>query len=184
MENFEQQLLRLKQVLKVTSDQDVAAALGLSKAAFSDRKRRGAFPEERLFALATKRPDLHLDVLYVLAGDRKDAAMRLTFAELEAALVLGADKGGTPAEQFSRAAAMVEEMHRQLPDDERVLLESYRRCTQEAKAQLIQTAALLSAGLPTASPKTPRKPGVSQKAVGDNAIQIGGVTGKAKIKNK
>jgi hypothetical protein len=39
--------------------------------------------------------------------------------------------------------------------DERALLDTYRRCTGEAKANLIQTAALLSAGMPVNSGSTP-----------------------------
>ncbi len=197
MENFDQQLLRLKQSLGVTSDQDVAAALGLTKAAFSERKKRGAFPEEKLYALAAKRPDLRLDVLHVLAGDKKDAAVRLTIAELQAALIFGAGKGGTIAEQFARAGELVEQMHKPLPDDEQQLLDSYRRCNLEAKADLIQRAALLSSGLSTADFKlNEARKGEKKKAErvaggnptqtsrGDNAIQIGSVTGKARIKNR
>ncbi len=65
---FEEKLLRLKQCLSVTADQAVAAALGMTKAAFSDRKKRDAFPEGRLYALAAKRPDLQLNVDYILYG--------------------------------------------------------------------------------------------------------------------
>lgn len=195
MENFDQQLLRLKQALGVTSDQDVAAALGLTKAAFSDRKKRGSFPEEKLYALAAKRPELHLDVLHVLAGDKKDAVVRLTIAELEAALAFGADRGGTIAEQLDRAGALVEEMHKPLAEDEQQLLNSYRRCSFEAKADLIQRAALLSSGLPivdfkrSEARKSDKKKSAaakssSQRVEGDNAIQIGSVTGKARIKNR
>jgi transcriptional regulator with XRE-family HTH domain len=68
MHVFDQQLLRLKQVLQISEDQAVAEALGMSKAAFSDRKRRNAFPADKLYALAAKRPDLKLDVEYVLSG--------------------------------------------------------------------------------------------------------------------
>lgn len=53
-------------------------------------------------------------------------------AEIEAALAFGAEKGGSIAEQLERANALVEEMHRPLPNDEQVLLDSYRRCGQEA----------------------------------------------------
>ena len=41
---------------------------------------------------------------------------------------------------------------------ERVLLDSYRRCSAYAKANLIQTAALLSAGLAPAAPPDQVKP--------------------------
>jgi hypothetical protein len=68
MNNFEKQLLRLKQALAVSADQEVAALLGLTKAAFSDRKVRDAFPEDKLLALSARRPELGLNVDYVLTG--------------------------------------------------------------------------------------------------------------------
>ena len=68
MREFDRQLIRLKETLGVTEDQDVANALGLSKAAFSDRKKRGAFPDDKLLALIAKRPDLGIDFDYVLLG--------------------------------------------------------------------------------------------------------------------
>ena len=75
MNNFDEQLLRLKQAAKTTADKDVAALLGLTKAAFSDRKKRGAFPEDKLFALASRRPELQIDANYVLHGpDAKQVA--------------------------------------------------------------------------------------------------------------
>ena len=40
----------------------------MTKAAFSARKKRGVFPEKELYALAAKRPELGLDVDYVLTG--------------------------------------------------------------------------------------------------------------------
>lgn len=78
MNNFEEQLLRLKQAVKLTADQDVAALLGVTKAAFSDRKKRGSFPEDKLWALAKKRPELDLDTHYVLNGvTAKSAASQM-----------------------------------------------------------------------------------------------------------
>lgn len=68
MLDFNQQIARLKEALAVTKDQDVADALGLSKAAFSDRKKRGAFPDDKLLALSAKRPDLGLDYGYITSG--------------------------------------------------------------------------------------------------------------------
>lgn len=44
-----------------------------------------------------------------------------------------------------------------LPQDEQVLLDSYRRCNAEARNNLIQTAALLSAGIPVIHQPTPRR---------------------------
>ena len=63
---------------------------------------------------------------------------------------------------------------------EQVLLDSYRRCKPDAKANLIQTAALLSAGIaPTAAPKPRAKaaaPGgvsMSMSNVGSGNVQMG-----------
>lgn len=63
---------------------------------------------------------------------------------------------------------------------EQVLLDSYRRCKPDAKANLIQTAALLSAGIaPVAAPKPKAKaaaPGgvpMNMSNVGDGNVQIG-----------
>lgn len=68
MREFDHQLLRLKQALGVVEDQAVAAVLGMSKAAFADRKKRGAFPSDKVKALAADRPELGLDVRYIATG--------------------------------------------------------------------------------------------------------------------
>lgn len=69
MDLFSDSLARLKHYLRVSKDQEVATALGLSKTAFSERKKRNAFPEKELHVLAQQRPDLGIDVTYVLTGD-------------------------------------------------------------------------------------------------------------------
>ena len=74
----------------------------------------------------------------------------------------------------------------QMQPDEVALVRSYRSCSEDAKVRLIQQAALLSAGLSAGADK---KKAVAEKSsgqniVGDNAIQIGSVTGKARIKNR
>ena len=82
MNFFEEAALRLKQQLKVTEDKAVAKALGITSNAWTMRKRRGSFPETELYALAAKRPDLELDVGYVMTGKTKQqlaAAMRADF---------------------------------------------------------------------------------------------------------
>ena len=68
MDFFSDSLLRLKHYLRVSKDQEVANALGLSKTAFSERKKRSSFPEKELRALAQQRPELGIDVDYVLTG--------------------------------------------------------------------------------------------------------------------
>ncbi|MDR1890131.1 MAG: helix-turn-helix domain containing protein [Zoogloeaceae bacterium] len=77
MPEFENCLLRLKQVLGTATDKEAAEILGLSDKALNARKRRNAFPETKLYALAAKRPDLKLDVDYVLTGISRAAHDRL-----------------------------------------------------------------------------------------------------------
>lgn len=76
MDFFDEAALRLKQQLKVTEDKQVAEALGLSGNAWTMRKRRGSFPEKELRALAQRRPDLGVDVEYVLTGAALSAHQR------------------------------------------------------------------------------------------------------------
>lgn len=53
----------------------------MSKTGFAERKRRGSFPEDKLFALATKRPELGIDVHYVLHGESaKETAAKMFLA--------------------------------------------------------------------------------------------------------
>lgn len=73
----------------------------------------------------------------------------------------------------------------QLQTDELALIASYRNCSEEAKVRLLQEAAVLSAGLRLGGVKKAEKVrDGGQKIVGDNAIQIGSVSGKARIKNR
>lgn len=67
---------------------------------------------------------------------------------------------------------------------ERVLVDSYRRCNAQAQANLIQTAALLAAGLPSGGlPPTGHMGGShSQHATGNNNVQIGSIGGKKRSK--
>lgn len=82
MNFFEEATLRLKQQLKVSEDQRVAEFFGMTGKAWTARKRREAFPEKELYALAAKRPDLDLDVAYVLTGERVAAGARQSLAQL------------------------------------------------------------------------------------------------------
>lgn len=68
MNFFEEATLRLKQQLAVTQDKEVASYLGLSPRAWAGRKQSENFPEVELYALAAKRPDLKINVEYVLTG--------------------------------------------------------------------------------------------------------------------
>ena len=66
MNFFEEASLRLKQQLKTSQDKEVAALLGMSAQSWAGRKKRGNFPEKELRALVQQRPDLGIDVDYVL----------------------------------------------------------------------------------------------------------------------
>lgn len=68
MNVFEQMTLRLKQQMNCNQDKEVAAALGLSPRAFSGRKKRGTFPKTKLYELVAKKPELSIDVQYILTG--------------------------------------------------------------------------------------------------------------------
>jgi hypothetical protein len=68
MKNFEEMALRLKQQLRVVEDRHAAEVLGLTADAWVKRKKRGAFPDDKVWALATQRPELRLDVNYILTG--------------------------------------------------------------------------------------------------------------------
>ena len=68
--SFEQAALRLKEAVSVQTDKDLAGLLGLDVSAYNKRKMRGSFPERELHALARQRPDLGIDVTYVLTGGK------------------------------------------------------------------------------------------------------------------
>lgn len=73
MDLFPDALARLKHALRVSKDGEVAEALGMTRTAFSERKKRGSFPEKELRALTQQRPDLGIDVDYVLTGKTQAA---------------------------------------------------------------------------------------------------------------
>lgn len=68
--NFDRILLRLKEALGTPTDKETAELLGMSKSALAERKRRDAFPEDKLLALKAKHPELGLDITYILTGRR------------------------------------------------------------------------------------------------------------------
>lgn len=96
MNFFEEATLRLKQQLHVKADKDAAKELGLSAVAWVGRKKRGNFPEKELYALAAKRPELALDVDYVLTGVTGEARGRLD--ALQAKIERAGDAGLNAAE--------------------------------------------------------------------------------------
>lgn len=98
---------------------------------------------------------------------------------LAALATAGADVLFVVTGQRSQAAAEVD----LLPSDERVLVDAYRRCNAEARRNLIQTAALLSAGMgaPVSQPAAPGG-GVRQTSHGNNAVQVHGSKNKISTK--
>lgn len=128
MGNFQAALLRLKEHLGLETDKEVAELLGMTVKAFTARKARDSFPEEKLRALAQRRPDLPIDVDYVLNGET--ARMRYQ-------------------QEHQREPASIAEltayaMSEALQPDEQLLLEAYRGLTTTARKALL--ADLLTGG--------------------------------------
>lgn len=123
--SFDAQIGRLKGALQLKEDQEVAELLGMGKAAFSARKTRGSFPADKLRALAQQRPDLNIDVDYVITGVAQ-AALEMIRAAQE----------GKPLQKVTA--------------DERALLVDYRACSALDKHAIRRQAAFLAAsGQPT-----------------------------------
>ena len=72
--DFDAALLRLKGVLKVRTDKEVAARIGMSATALNKRKKRNSFPADKVRALAAKEL---FDSDYVLTGITQGATARL-----------------------------------------------------------------------------------------------------------
>lgn len=135
MREFDIQLLRLKKVLGVTEDQQVAQFLGMTKHAFSDRKRRGAFPMDKVLALKATRPDLAIDDVYILTG--RDAQADADDIERSAQIYAGVQRYGEQLmEKFNRE---VREDGGPIPPEEE-LLHCYMNATDEGKEMLLETA--------------------------------------------
>lgn len=143
MRKFDQQLLRLKSALGISSDQEIAALLGMSKAAFSDRKKRDAFPEDKLLALVTRRPDLVVSPDYVLTGKTEKERFTevhqrppIDYAELAKWVM-----GGEPLAQHQNSPTSVN-----LSADEQVLLDAYRSLSAAKRNLLLAELLTGSAG--------------------------------------
>ncbi|MEI2428672.1 helix-turn-helix domain-containing protein [Lysobacter yananisis] len=159
MRPFDEQLLRLKQVLKLTDDQDVADALGMNKAAFSARKTRGAFPEDKLFALAAKQPELKIDPAYVITGRSEELERRLQ--AVSAATAIAGKVKGIESRGDVQAAAF-DALVNALAPDEQELLRHYRTANENGRAAIIATAAA-QAGLAITAPPPQRRGGTRGK---------------------
>lgn len=126
MKNFDAAVLRLKGQVGMTEDQAVASLLGLSKASFSDRKRRDSFPEDKLRALAHQRPELNIDVDYVITG--------VAQAALD---VINAVREGRPYVKVGpEDQQLLAHWHRCAASDQRLLLLMLKRLSADASSVL------------------------------------------------
>lgn len=94
MQSFKSSLARLKHELRVSKDSEVAAKLGMSKTAFSERKKRESFPEREVVRLSAQNPELDLDVTYVLTGTRATALARKQLTGLAKTVLEMEPEGG------------------------------------------------------------------------------------------
>lgn len=156
--DFEGRIRRLKECLGLAEDQEVARALGLTKAALSDRRKRGSFPEGKVIAAKARYPGL--DVHYVLTGLREQghAAAVIERATAHAAKGNHPDRARLEAGLAAHGAKEAE-VHMLLP-----------YCDDDALDLLIRLAARLASTAaksrpapnvaPPAAPKAQRGAGV------------------------
>ena len=151
MRDFEETLLRLKERVGVPSDKGIAELLGMGEKALNARKRRGSFPVDKLKALAADRPDLRLDVKYVLTGESDELERRL--AAISTATRIAEDVAGMDARRAVQQRAF-EAIVNQLDKDEQRLVHCYRSADEKGKAVLLSTATLLAGS--STNPKAKR----------------------------
>lgn len=129
-------------------------------------------------------------------GDRlKEERTRLGMSQPAFAALAGTTKqtlfswesGRTAPDGFQLAALAVQDVdvlyvltgqrcsrESALPLDERKLLNGYRLCAKEAQQNLIQTAALLAAGLPAQSVGAESAASMVMSHLGNDNVQVGG----------
>ncbi|MDP3841078.1 MAG: LexA family transcriptional regulator [Oxalobacteraceae bacterium] len=84
VDKFEEVISRAKVALKVQADAELAAIIGLSPTAFSNRKAKGTLPYEKLTDALTSR---NVDLRWVFTGSVDSRFLRdATFAAMEVAL--------------------------------------------------------------------------------------------------
>lgn len=127
MDFFQEATLRLKQQLEVTQDKEVAHFLGLSPRAWAGRKQSNAFPEIELRALAQQRPNLQIDVDYVLTGG-------LTGPNVAVAM------GRDPAAVAGPVAMALATDAQAVQEDEARLLAAFRAADSAGRAAILMAA--------------------------------------------
>lgn len=147
MKNFIDVINRLKISLSVTTNREIAEYLGLTQSAFSERKKRNSFPEKELKALANDRPDLNLDVDYILTGSSEaketvennfwDAVMK-GYSQDNHRSRLNDESDGfdvelppTPRDASSKVLLNAEEM---------MLVSCYRKSSEDNKQKILDVA--------------------------------------------
>lgn len=146
MNFFEEATLRLKQQLQKTQDKEIAAMLGLSPRAWAGRKQSGSFPEKELRALAQQRPELGIDVDYVLTGAGRDgvtSAVAMGWAadkpsRENVAQRLAGDGGGLRGGHSAPQA--VTRPLAPAPSDEALLLAAFRAADAPGRAAVLLAA--------------------------------------------
>ena len=146
MNFFEEATLRLKQQLRATQDKEIAAALGLSAQSWAGRKKRNSFPEKELRALAQQRPELGIDVDYVLTGAGRDgvtSAVAMGWAadkpsRENVAQRLAGDGGGLRGGHSAPQA--VTRPLAPAPSDEALLLAAFRAADAPGRAAVLLAA--------------------------------------------
>lgn len=135
MNLFSESLDRLKFQLRVSKDQEVAAALGMSKTAFSERKKRGSFPEREVLELCKSRPEL--DSHFILTG-----ITRVAIAKLDAKAARISDD---IAEGASYAAAVSKERKASVVEQRRAdaLMQMFYRADEPLKRAMEQASSLV-----------------------------------------
>ena len=151
--SFERATLRLKELVGVQTDKDLAELLEMDVSAFNKRKARGSFPDERLRALAQRRPELGIDVEYVLTGGTLSAHERQALEGARAftlALQLPeADKarllGRADAALLEQAQHNAQEVGTQRQADCALVQQLLKGCSDDSLALLLHMARRLYA---------------------------------------
>ena len=124
-EMYDLYLNRTKEVLNIRFDKALAELLGIAPTTFNTKKMNLNFPDTELRALSSRRPDLKIDFDYIYTGIRQE--------KFENDLADAGINSDYP-ELLSRE---------ELSDEERRLLQDFRRCDREGKnASLKITKAL------------------------------------------
>lgn len=135
-------LARLKEGLGLSKDKEVAAELGLSDKALNARKARASFPETELLALSARRPELKLDVAYILTGERVSELQREQMAVLNE--VTQASGNATLIEQTADAHRAAAEFTKKRKDTYKRHLDVLNVCSETDVDLVMQLAVRLA----------------------------------------